>query len=122
MYYLPTYITAAILSIIYTAQLLSTTTATLSKTRNLLYFLAMVLFVAVINLLFGDRTSGTVVAVGAIAWLLIILLTPGPKAEPPPVRCASAAQPQPLPLPTPTYECQQCDGSSDTIDCIDLKL
>lgn len=120
MNYLPTYITAAILSVIYTAQSLSTTTATLSKTRNLLYFLAMVLFVAVINLLFGDRIAGTVVAVGAIAWLLIILLTPVPKAAPSPVRCASAAPPPPP--PEPTYECQQCDGSSDTIDCIDLKL
>lgn len=119
MNYLPTYITAAILAVIYTAQLLSATTATMSKTRNLLYFLATVLFVAVINLLFGDRIAGTAVAVGAISWLLIVLLTPGPTVAPPPPRCASLA---PLSTPTPTYECQQCNGTSNTIDCIDLKL
>ncbi len=119
MNYSPTFITAILFIGIYTAQIYTDINDT-SKTRNLLYFIALTLFMAIINLLFGDRIAAYALGIALIAWILSVLLTPSeiPVQTASYPRCASIAPT----YVTPTYECQQCDGTSDTIDCIDLKL
>ncbi len=122
MNYSPTFITALILIGIYTAQIYTNINNT-NKTRNILYFIALTLFMAIINLLFGDRIAAYTLGAGIVAWTISVLLTPSPvtplSASVP--RCVSSSAAPPTCL-MPTYECQQCDGTSDTIDCIDLKL
>ena len=119
MNYSPTFITGILFIGIYTAQIYTDINNT-NKTRNLLYFIALTLFMAIINLLFGDRIAGIALGIGVLAWIVSVLLTPSEEPTPPP-RCSSSAPAAPTCF-TPTYECQQCDGTSDTIDCIDLHL
>ncbi len=117
MNYIPTYASAVILLIIYTAQLIAGSTS-----RSLIYFIALILFIALINLLFGDRPASVIAGLAALVWLLAALLTPTPAKPATIPRCSSSAPPPPPTTFEPTYECQQCNGTSDTIDCIDLKL
>ena len=119
MNYSPTFITGLLFIGIYTAQIFTNINNT-NKTRNLLYFIALTLFMTIINLLFGDRIAAYTLGVGVIAWIISVFLTPSETPILPVIpRCSSSAPPTYI---TPTYECQQCDGTSDTIDCIDLKL
>jgi hypothetical protein len=121
MNYSPTFITGLLLIGIYTAQIYTNINNT-NKTRNLLYFIALTLFMAIINLLFGDRIAAYTLGVGILAWILSVFLTPSETSILPIIpRCSSSAPP-PIMYIEPTYECEQCDGTSDTIDCIDLKL
>ena len=122
MNYSPTFITGLIFIGIYTAQIYTNINNT-NKTRNLLYFIALTLFMTIINLLFGDRIAAYTLGIGLIAWLLSVFLTPSPSIQLPTLipRCVSSSAAAPTCI-TPTYDCQQCDGSSDTIECIDLKL
>ena len=119
MNYSPTFITGILFIGIYTAQIYTSINNT-NKTRNLLYFIALTLFMAIINLLFGDRIAAYALVAGIVAWIISVLLTPSETPAPIP-RCVSSSAQAPSCL-VPTYECQQCDGTSDTIDCIDLKL
>ena len=117
MNYSPTFITGILFIGIYTAQIYTNINNT-DKKRNLLYFIALTLFMTIINLLFGDRIAAYALGIGVIAWIISVLLTPSetPVLIP---QCVSSSAPAPVCV-IPTYECQQCDGTSDTIDCIHM--
>ena len=95
------------------------------KSHRLLYFIALTLFIALINLLVGDRAAGVVLIAGISAWLIgVLIMAFLPADENVLPKCSSSAPPACPPEPCP---CQQDGGdfggcSSDTMQCIDLHL
>ena len=119
MKYLPTYLTAFIFLCIYTAQVY-TNIGKSKKSNNLLYFIALTLFMALINLLFNDRIAGFTLIAGIIAWLVGVIIVSFWPADVPSIlpKCSSSAPP---PEPCPC-DCEQPSCATDTMECIDLHL
>jgi uncharacterized membrane protein len=127
MNYLPTYLTALLFLIIYTAQIF-TSIGNTNKTTNLLFFVALILFTAILNFLFGDYKAGIALVIAISAWLLgTIIYTFWLKKEKLPqiiASCSSSAEPScsssepACPEPSPC----DCPAGADTMECIDLKL
>ncbi len=124
MKYLPTYLTAFIFLCIYTAQVY-THIGKSRKSNNLLYFIALTLFMALINLLFNDRIAGMTLVAGIVAWLLgVIIVSFWPANDVPiPVlpKCSSSAPPACPPPPCPEPECG-CPCGAEKMECVDLHL
>ncbi len=125
MKYLPTYLTAFIFLCIYTAQVY-TNIGKSKKSNNLLYFVALTLFMALINLLFNDRVAGFTLVTAITAWLVGVIIVSFWPADIPSVlpKCSSSAPPAcPPEPPCPQNDCG-CDGgcTNGPIQCIDLHL
>lgn len=120
MEYLPTYLTALLFVIIYTAQIFTSIGET-NKTTNLLFFVALILFMAIVNFLFGDYKAGIALVLAISAWLIGTLVYTFwfEKEKPKPIvpKCSSSAAPtccEPSPC--------DCPAGAATMECIDLKL
>jgi hypothetical protein len=121
MRFLPTYLTAFIFLAIYTAQVYKNVDKK-RRQNNLLYFIALTLFLALINLLFSDRVAGITLVAGISAWLLgVIILSFFGEDTPKLPKCGSSVPPPPEPCP-----CNCNDGpppcATDKIECVDLHL
>ncbi len=120
MEYLPTYLTALLFVIIYTAQIFTNIGKT-NKTTNLLFFVALLLFMAIVNFLFGDYKAGIALVIAVSAWLIgtIIYTFWFEKEKPKQIiaSCSSSAEPA-CPEPSPC----DCPAGADTMECIDLHL
>lgn len=118
MEYLPTYLTALLFVIIYTAQIFTSIGKTNKKT-NLLFFIALILFMAIVNFLFGDYKAGIALVLAIGAWIIgTVIYTFWFEKEPPVIpKCSSSAEPA-CPQPSPC----DCPPGAETMECIDLKL
>ncbi len=124
MRFLPTYLTAFIFLAVFTAQVYKNVDKK-RRQNNLLYFIALTLFLALINLLFGDRAAGLTLVAGISAWLLgvIILSFFGDDGGILPKCSSSAASAPPAPEPCPcncNNEPPPC--ATDKMECVDLHL
>jgi hypothetical protein len=122
MRFLPTYLTAFIFLAIFTAQVYKDVDKK-RRQNNLLYFIAITLFMALLNLLFSDRVAGIALVAGISAWLLgVIILSFFGDESPVLPKCSSSAPP-PAPEPCP---CNCNDGpppcATDKMECVDLHL
>lgn len=117
MEYLPTYLTALLFVIIYTAQIFTNIGKTNKKT-NLLFFVALILFMAIVNFLFGDYKAGIALVLAISAWLIgtLVYTFLFEKEKPAIPKCSSSAPTCPEPSPC------DCPEGAATMECIDLKL
>lgn len=137
--YGPTIITAILLIGITTAQFF-TDIGGLDKGANVVFFMALALVMALLNILLGDRIAWVGLGLGMMLWLIILLVKMfGSKTVSPldiiDKRCVrstsssakkckrrqiivTASYP---PCPKPKCECGECDPSTCTTDCIDLQ-
>jgi hypothetical protein len=136
--YAPTIITAFLLIGITTAQYF-TDIGGLDKGANVVFFMALALVMALVNMLLGDRAAWVGLGLGMIVWLTLLLvkLFSGKTVSPADIidkRCvrstsSSAAKKckrkqiivtAPA-CPEPKCECGRCDPSTCTTDCIDMQ-
>jgi hypothetical protein len=146
--YAPTIITALILIGITTAQFF-TDIGGLDKGANVVFFMALVLIMGLVNILLGDRIAWVGLGLGVILWLVILLVkifggktaSPGDIIDKRCVRSTSSSAaatkkckrrqifitasyppcPQVQPQPQQQCECGTCDPETMTTDCIDIQ-
>ncbi len=138
--YGPTLITAVLLIGITTAQYF-TDIGGLDKGANVVFFMALALVMALINILLGDRIAWVGLGLGMLLWLVILLVkmfggktvSPGDVIDKRCVRSTSSSAKKckrrqiivtasyPSCPEKPKCECGGCDPATCTTDCIDLQ-
>jgi hypothetical protein len=129
--YLPTYLSILILIGIFTAQQF-TNIANTNPRANAIFFMALALVMALINLLLGMRAAWLTLGVAVSFWvvgLVIGIFTGGDTASTGLPRCGSASASRPVcppPQPPPCEpecepQCMQCGPYDTEIECVDIQ-
>jgi hypothetical protein len=134
--YAPTIITVLLLVGITTAQIF-TDIGGLDKGANVVFFMALALVMALVNMLLGDRIAWVGLGLGVILWLVVLLvkLFEGKTVKPGDVvdkRCiqstsssAKKCKRRQIFVKAPECPkdegCGKCDCNTMTTDCIDLQ-
>jgi energy-coupling factor transporter transmembrane protein EcfT len=120
--YTPTYLSILILIGIFTAQQFTQIAETNPK-ANAVFFLALILVMALVNLLLGQRAAWIALGVALLFWvvgLVVGIFTKDTPKLPVPPRCSSSKAPTPPCTPC-VPQCMQCGPYDSEIECVDIR-